>query len=460
MLPDPCFPQVSRWTTTLWDQWRPVLEIDYTASGDETARRYYTWGPDVSGSVDGAAGIGGLIEILEIKGNTTTRSLPIYDGIGNVVGLVDGTSGARVATYSYGPFGELLAEYGSRADSCPFRFQTKLYDEETGYYYFGKRYYDPKTQTWISRDPAREDGGVNLYAYCNDDPVGNFDPIGEAVGPAIPGSNPQQNAYDALLFFADFIHGPAHFGKSFLGLFDSTSDTDEYADNLETVTNGLTLGIPQMAAADGDPQKSAQIVQGMGRQFTTPEGWGNLTFAALMGFAGPKVGDFMDDPVVSRPDRFDMITKAPADGQIILHRDQVIMNNYQRYYNDAWEEVVNRFNAGKIPISEGQNWQMVLGQNVDLVARARLRNFLLGAQIPEGPGADVLVNRWLRDPSGSGAYRIPDVRLIQTGNILEGTIGNKPMNLQQIQDFISFSQGNNVIIVQPTVGPIFGNGGD
>jgi len=172
--------QTTCWTTTLWDGWRPVLDIDYSANGEETSRRYYTWGPDVSGSLDGAAGIGGLIEILQIQGNVTTRSLPIYDGIGNVVGLVDATTGAGVATYSYGPFGELLSESGPRANSCPFRYQTKLYDSETGYYYFGKRYYDPKTHTWISRDPAREDGGVNLYAYCNDDPVGNFDAIGLA----------------------------------------------------------------------------------------------------------------------------------------------------------------------------------------------------------------------------------------------------------------------------------------
>ena len=39
-------------------------------------------------------------------------------------------------------------------------------------------YYDPTTKTFLSRDPIREAGGINLYAYCNKDPVGNFDPIG------------------------------------------------------------------------------------------------------------------------------------------------------------------------------------------------------------------------------------------------------------------------------------------
>jgi RHS repeat-associated protein len=174
--------KVSKVTTTLWDAWRPVMEIDYSGTTTTvTAQRWYTWGPDVSGDIDGSAGIGGLVEIMEKEGNATIVSLPIYDGIGNIVGLVDESTGVQVASYSYGPFGELLAEYGPRANMCPFRFQTKLYDPENGYYYFGKRYYNPKTQTWISRDPIREDGGVNLYAYCEDQPVGNFDPIGEAT---------------------------------------------------------------------------------------------------------------------------------------------------------------------------------------------------------------------------------------------------------------------------------------
>ncbi|MGC3991663.1 MAG: RHS repeat-associated core domain-containing protein [Chthoniobacteraceae bacterium] len=169
---------VSKRTTTLWDGWRPVLEVDYDAKNEETAKRYYTWGADVSGTMNGAAGIGGLIEVMETKGATTTKSLAIYDGIGNVVGLADETSGVQVAGYSYGPYGEVLSEWGERAESCPFRYQTKEYDVETGYYYFGKRDHDPKTRCWLSRDPEREAGGANLYAYCENQPVGNYDPIG------------------------------------------------------------------------------------------------------------------------------------------------------------------------------------------------------------------------------------------------------------------------------------------
>ena len=49
-----------------------------------------------------------------------------------------------MATYQYGPFGEVLGVYfGNRAASCPFRYQTRLYDNETGLVATTwKRYYD------------------------------------------------------------------------------------------------------------------------------------------------------------------------------------------------------------------------------------------------------------------------------------------------------------------------------
>jgi RHS repeat-associated protein len=163
---------------TLYDGWKPVLQIDSNGAGSELARRVYTWGPDVSGTNGGAAGIGGLIEMVEKKGGTTSNRLAIHDGKGNVTGWVDESSGARVATYSYGPFGEPVSASGSSAADCPLRWQTKLYDEDLGLYYFGKRWYDSKTRTWISPDPLRENGGVNVTCYCDNQPFDQHDPIG------------------------------------------------------------------------------------------------------------------------------------------------------------------------------------------------------------------------------------------------------------------------------------------
>lgn len=136
--------------------------------------------------------------------------------------------------------------------------------------------------------------------------------------------------------------------------------------------------------------------------------------------------------------------------------DQTIIQNYQRYYNDAWLDTVQRFNQGKITIPVGMSWETILGQHTDAIARARLRNFLSREGIAEGPGADVQVNRWLRDPSGSGNYRIPDLRLRGSNTMVDGTIGSKTADSPQIKQFVEFSGGGRVIIMRPTVGPRFG----
>ena len=144
--------------------------------------------------------------------------------------------------------------------------------------------------------------------------------------------------------------------------------------------------------------------------------------------------------------------KVPSNGPgtaMVLHQDQSIINNYKRYYAEGWERVKQQFNAGKIKIPAGMNWQTVLGQKVDAFARQRLHRYLEREEIPEGRGEDVLVNRWLRDPTGSGEYRIPDVRLKRTETILDGTIGKKTLQSPQIEDMVEFSGGDRVIIVRP-----------
>ena len=49
---------------------------------------------------------------------------------------------------------------------------------KTGLYNYGKRYYDPVTGRWPSKHPIEEQGGLNLYGFVNDDPLGYHDPSG------------------------------------------------------------------------------------------------------------------------------------------------------------------------------------------------------------------------------------------------------------------------------------------
>ena len=112
----------------------------------------------------------------------------------------------------------------------------------------------------------------------------------------------------------------------------------------------------------------------------------------------------------------------------------------------AYARVQARVAAGKLPADA-----MTVGNRTDAIARAALRRWLSSSEgIQEGPGRIIQVNRWLRDPSGSGAYRIPDVRIPGANITFDGTIGWKTAGTPQIVDFRGFSGGDNIIIVRPT----------
>jgi RHS repeat-associated protein len=161
---------------SLYDGWNLVAEVD----GTNGLVRSYVWGTDVSGSQQGAGGVGGLLSMTVHQGPLAGTYLYSYDGNGNVAALVNATDGSVAASYEYGPFGELIRATGPLAFVNPFRFSTKYQDDETGLLYYGYRYYDPSTGRWLSRDPIGERGGLNRYVLVGDDPINDFDVLGLA----------------------------------------------------------------------------------------------------------------------------------------------------------------------------------------------------------------------------------------------------------------------------------------
>jgi RHS repeat-associated protein len=139
--------------------------------------RSYVWGSDLSSSMQGAGGVGGLLEVA-YHGAATTNAFVGYDGNGNVSALVNSADGTSLANYEYGPFGENIRLTGPLAKNNPFRFSTKYQDDESDLVYYGRRYYKPSTGTWTSRDPINEKGGVNLYCFLKNSTVARVDPFG------------------------------------------------------------------------------------------------------------------------------------------------------------------------------------------------------------------------------------------------------------------------------------------
>lgn len=175
---------VSNWNDSVWveisnlrfvyDGWNLITELDKTNG----PVRSYTWGLDLSGTEEGAGGVGGLLAITRHQSPVTTHFVS-YDGNGNVIALLDAQSATLSAQYEYSPFGETVRATGTAANLNLFRFSTK-YTDETGLLYYGYRYYIPSTGYWLSRDPIEERGGLNLYAFIANNPVKFSDSLGLA----------------------------------------------------------------------------------------------------------------------------------------------------------------------------------------------------------------------------------------------------------------------------------------
>jgi RHS repeat-associated protein len=102
-------------------------------------------------------------------------------------------------TYQYFlnlPFGETMAEQlGKGYFQSHYKFNGKELDAETGLYYYGARYYDPKTSVWLSVDPlSNKYPAYSPYLYCTDNPSNFIDPDGMDVDQDAPGYQRAKNA--------------------------------------------------------------------------------------------------------------------------------------------------------------------------------------------------------------------------------------------------------------------------
>jgi RHS repeat-associated protein len=197
----------------VYDGWNLISEYE-VVGGDLTIDRTYARGIDLSGTLQGAGGVGGLLSF----DNGTSCFVPSYDGNGNLIGWMKDT-GACVAVCEYDAFGRRVVceELEAGGADCPIRFSSKYEDAETGLYYYGFRYYDPGTGRWMSKDPLAEHGALNLYEFIGNDATGSLDYLGliketrnaPSIWDHLPSSNTElgqeewfEKVYPNLLAFA------------------------------------------------------------------------------------------------------------------------------------------------------------------------------------------------------------------------------------------------------------------
>jgi len=93
--------------------------------------------------------------------------------------LITDLDGNIVQHIEYVPFGEVFIEERNNKWNTTYLFNAKKLDEETGLYYYGAKYYEPRVSLWLSADPMQEKyPNISPYAYCANNPINAIDPDG------------------------------------------------------------------------------------------------------------------------------------------------------------------------------------------------------------------------------------------------------------------------------------------
>jgi RHS repeat-associated protein len=121
-----------------------------------------------------ANNLNGRVDQLFSRTDASGVTSPLSDALGSNIALADAT-GAVQTQYSYEPFGKTTMTGATTTNTQRY---TGREDDATGLYYYRARYYSPTFQRFINEDPIGLAGGVNVYAYVQNNPVGLRDPSG------------------------------------------------------------------------------------------------------------------------------------------------------------------------------------------------------------------------------------------------------------------------------------------
>jgi len=189
----------------------------------------------------------------------------ITDHLGTPRQIVD-SAGTVVWHAAYLPFGR--AQILTGTITCNLRFPGQYFDEETGLHYNFHRYYNPDTGRYLTADPIGLAGGINLYAYVQNDPVNFVDPWGLTASCPLLESQIRHTGWRDYAPAGDWRHrvGEIIFHCGFKCYIEQRDDLDEECtkenplgeccyDNGILVQNGGCQGSPDQYDARRYPRK-------------------------------------------------------------------------------------------------------------------------------------------------------------------------------------------------------------
>jgi RHS repeat-associated protein len=256
---------------SIYDGFSLLAEVDDTGSPQRT----FAWGVDLSGSLSGAGGVGGLL-FTNTHGSGAQSTVPAYDGNGNIVGYIDASTGAVVARFEYSSFGQVLVADGPAAALMPFGFSTKYVCPVTRHQRYEFRDLDTENGRWLNRDPIEEEGSLNLSGFVGNDPISGIDPLGQFVlqfQAFIPGSK----GISLPGVAGTWISGPETDVRLFIkgGLRLTPTISDFYyvqTDNREFSGTGSATSRLKAVSRDIRPRDVGSLQQIFGNDVFTPGG--------------------------------------------------------------------------------------------------------------------------------------------------------------------------------------------
>ena len=148
----------------LWHDYNIVCETE------NAVPTYNVWGLNLDGTLQGCGGVGGLLNVC----SAADMFIAFYDANANLTEYCN-RFGDVVTHCEYSSMGKEIVRTGKL---FTHGFCTKPSDSFTHNLEYFSRHFTMSSERWVGRDPLLESGGINLYAFCRNNPISFYDFLG------------------------------------------------------------------------------------------------------------------------------------------------------------------------------------------------------------------------------------------------------------------------------------------